>query len=311
MPVAMGRGMKRSAAPLLVAMLAGVASADPPHAAQAKVLSEYTHATDQIRTRAAEFPSTTYPEAAPCHDAIAAATRNGARPEDRLYAPEFAWRKPDGWAKDATGAYVQVKDALKICATYDALKRGIPTAITLLKSARSLESLGKVTPEIVGDTYGAQSIAAAEACIAAVDKALASGLPAELTYVLDRKEVALGRARVEICEAYLAAARPFAAASTAAKRAAHDKRAAPYRALGVKGERLKLFVDYDDTPFYAAGCRAEILDAKVLARATVLFHWLENSDGTHTIRKYVIKGDTYRTMETTYETQARAYAGCR
>jgi hypothetical protein len=48
------------------------------------------------------------------------------------------------------------------------------------------------------------------------------------------------------------------------------------------------------------------------AAAKVLFHWLENADGSHTIRKYSFKGHKLaRISEKTYSKAAKAYKGCK
>lgn len=59
------------------------------------------------------------------------------------------------------------------------------------------------------------------------------------------------------------------------------------------------------------GCE-KIDDVAVLAKATVLFQWLENANGTHTIRKYVFAGNAVKgKSDKTFRTEAAAYAGCR
>ena len=60
-----------------------------------------------------------------------------------------------------------------------------------------------------------------------------------------------------------------------------------------------------------ANCQ-RISDLKVLAKAKVLFHWLENADGTHTIRKYTFRGNTVSgPVSKTFKTAGAAQAACR
>jgi hypothetical protein len=89
-----------------------------------------------------------------------------------------------------------------------------------------------------------------------------------------------------------------------------EKVAPPYRALGIDGDRLRLFVQYANVSFRGRGCE-KIDDDAVLARQKYVYQWLENADGTHTIRKYTFKGNRYTVSEKRYLTEARAYAGCK
>jgi hypothetical protein len=134
--------------------------------------------------------------------------------------------------------------------------------------------------------------------------------PGDVAVKVDGKDVTLELGRADL-RGYLAKARTFSKAADTVRKAKFEQAAAPYRALGVKGERLDLFVFYSELGFYVAGCRSETRDRKTIAKARVLFHWLENPDGSHMIRKYVFSGNTVRTTEKTYARKAQAYAGCR
>jgi hypothetical protein len=89
-----------------------------------------------------------------------------------------------------------------------------------------------------------------------------------------------------------------------------EKVAPKYRELGIDGDRLRLFVEYDDVSFRGKKC-AIIEDLPALAKAKYVYQWLENSDGTHTIRKYTFKKNKYKVSEKTYKTEAKAYKGCK
>jgi hypothetical protein len=89
-----------------------------------------------------------------------------------------------------------------------------------------------------------------------------------------------------------------------------DKLAEKYRALGVAGDRLELFVEYDDVSFLGKKC-VGIDDIKKLVKAKAVYQWLDNSDGTITIRKYTFKKNKYKVSEKTYLTEAKAYKGCK
>ncbi len=52
-------------------------------------------------------------------------------------------------------------------------------------------------------------------------------------------------------------------------------------------------------------------DVAELAKAKVLIHWLENANGTHTIRHYTFNGNKVSKTEKSYITEAAATKGCR
>jgi hypothetical protein len=307
----MTRSMKTAAVVAFTLCSLGVAGADTPHGEQTRALMTFLSDTQQIRETGSQFAPRARPDEAKCSELLALVAKNGGRPEDRLYAGELEYYKAEGWAKDAKGAYVLVKDAPKICAAYGRMLRIQPVANTLHKTAQSLRTLGMVTPEEVGSTYGTQGVTAAEACMATVDKALKDGVAGDIAVKIDGKDMTLAEGRVQICEAYLAKAKTFAGAVDTAHKARYEKAAAPYRALGVKGERLELFTSNVEVGFYVAGCRTHVTDPKVIAKARALFHWLEMQDGTHLVRKYTFAGDKVRAVETTYARMDQAYKGCR
>jgi hypothetical protein len=228
---------------------------------------------------------------------------------DHLHNPSFAalsFARRDKW-----GDYITVADAPEVCARFRALKRSLPALAAIATAAHSLMVLTTTDPTTTGPGWGAGYAQDGAACLSEVDAAIADGVPADLSVPMSGATTTLAKARVEVCQAVIDEARKFDAAGEAMKKAAYERIAAPYRKLGVKGDRLELFVTYDATPFYGKGCTAEIHDIKKLVKAKVLFHWLINGDGTHTIRKYKIKGNRYSISEKTYDRESKAYRGCR
>ncbi len=99
----------------------------------------------------------------------------------------------------------------------------------------------------------------------------------------------------------------FIAVEYKAKQAERSKK---YEEAGIKGAKLALMVEYDDVYWRGKGCE-KIDDVAVLAKATRLYQWLENADGTHTIRTYLFAGNAVKgKSEKKYQTEAAAYRGC-
>lgn len=87
---------------------------------------------------------------------------------------------------------------------------------------------------------------------------------------------------------------------------------AKYSAVGIKGDRLEIFVYYDDLEgWYLKGCKKSTKDPKTMKKAKALFQWLTGDDGVITIRKYAFKGDKYKVTEKQFLTEAKAYKGCK
>jgi hypothetical protein len=306
-----------AAALAALALAASAASAGPePYESQNYTLSTFVSGSVALRqqgsTIVGDGPSMTE---ADCTKVITELKDAGAKPDARLhrtYTADELTMLGDLAKKDDKGVYVLVKDAPRICQQYASLKRALPGAQALLTYARGLDMLEMLPPEHVGDG-GAGALATAEQCAPALDEAIKKGAAtdAALTISTNLPPMTLEEARTKICGAYVDKAKSFTGAVEASRKAAYEKIAAPYIKLGVKGDRLELFVSYESAPFYDKGCKAEILDIKKLVKAKVLFHWLDASDGTITIRKYTIKGNSYKISEKTYDRQAQAYKGCR
>ena len=91
-------------------------------------------------------------------------------------------------------------------------------------------------------------------------------------------------------------------------KARREAREAELRAVGVGGNRLALFVEGGD--WYLPGCVLATDDAARLARARVLFQWVDERDGAITIRKLVFDGDEYSFSERTARGAEKARALC-
>jgi hypothetical protein len=166
------------------------------------------------------------------------------------------------------------------------------------------------------DGYGESIATLGRNCVAAIDAAVAAGAPASTSfdkkpYGTERGTMTFAEAR-PLCEQVAAFGDAFEKLVDEREGALRAQIVAKYEAAGAKGERLAFLVEWDSVYFYRKGCQYVIEDAAELATAKVLFHWLENPDGTHTIRKYTLKGDKLKsTSEKTYDRVSKAHAGCK
>ena len=73
------------------------------------------------------------------------------------------------------------------------------------------------------------------------------------------------------------------------ERARAEEKAAPYKAVGAKGDRLALLIDHIDYAMYGVG-GGELTTPKQLKAANIIFEVLHGDDGW-TVRRYLFKGD--------------------
>lgn len=115
----------------------------------------------------------------------------------------------------------------------------------------------------------------------------------------------------KVCDVLATVMPPFLADARAALAANSEKTAAPYTAVGIAGAKLALLVKYDGVEWRLVGGKVTD-DPAILAKASVLFQWLEADDPDdaryviHTIRKYRFKGNA---LVTSSEKQYRRKAG--
>jgi hypothetical protein len=161
--------------------------------------------------------------------------------------------------------------------------------------------------DIDGD--GERFVERGKACLTTVDAAIAAhGADAKVDIRGEKWTLGDGRTHCQALIDYGTALEPLIdGREEAARKALYGK----YEALGVKGDRLELFAYYDGTSWYMKGCQYTVDEIEDIVKAKVLFHWLDNSDGTITIRKYTFKKNTYKVKEKTVAKLAQAYKACR
>lgn len=169
-------------------------------------------------------------------------------------------------------------------------------------------------PPQAGEQYnlgaGKATAERGQACAVTVDQAIKAGnAPATKLRIRETDTTLIdGKKHCQAMIEYGTKLEELIVAAKAAKRAEIAKK---YEAEGAKGARLELLIEYDDVYWYGKGCGEKLDDPKTLAKAVMLFQWMENSDGTHTIRKYLFNGNAVKAKtERTFPTEAAAYKGC-
>lgn len=205
---------------------------------------------------------------------------------------------------------IPFSEAGAICTAYEA-KLKIATGLQSIKKSAAYMKDKKGPPtaeQAKGFNAGAGESTATlgKECLAAVDGLAKEGKP---TFRIEGVEVKLDELK-KTCQATIDYGTAFEGFIAAEKKAKRDEIAKRYTALGVAGAKLDLFVEYDDVYWRNTKCE-KVDDPQVLAKAKVLIHWLENSDGTQTIRRYTFNGNKFSKTEKSYLTEALAQRNCR
>lgn len=249
---------------------------------------------------------------AECRADIAAAKKAGAKDTDtgeispdrkRVLVPE---NLPKGYH---SGTYmIAVGDLGPICDAYEKAYEAGTLSATVLAAFELEEWMTLIKPEQGGSSTGMST--KPQACLDVIDARIKSGVAGSTVFKVEGKDITIDDARAS-CERILASAKEFEAAVAAREKADTATALEPYQKVGIKGARLELFASYHPMEWYLPGCTSSTGDPKKLKKAKKLFHWLTDSNGVITIRKYTFKGDKYKTSEKTYYSEAKAYKGCR
>ncbi len=242
---------------------------------------------------------------AQCTAAIAAAKKAGVTANDQLADYWILQIHPKKQERDGN-KFIVFSDAPWICENHAAALQLKRAAIAAKEAAASV-SQPRQKPE---DVSGNLDIITnhAKRCQKIVDEVAAVVGDKDVT--VQGKKYKLSGLGDAFCAPAVAAAEAYVAKVKEVRAAKAAEISAKYEKLGVKGDRLALFIEYDNV--YFRGKKCEIIDdIKKLVKAKYVYQWLENSDYTHTIRKYTFKGDKYKVSEKTYNTEAKAYKGCK
>jgi len=241
-----------------------------------------------------------------CFDAL-----KGLGKDAKLYA-DYAWKEADA-KKDGDKTYLTPALADGVCKKYETTYHHEYAEAALVAAWQQQDMMKRPLEELYDGDIGRIGIAGDE-CTKRVDAALAAGIDAGETIESERygmPALKLGDGKATYCQPAADFAVKIAADKKAAEKAKYDQTVALYKKAGIKGKRLELFVEYHPMEWWLPGCSSSTTDPKKMKKAKKLFHWLTDSSGYITVRTYAFKGDKYKVTEKTYDTEAKAYRGCR
>ena len=264
-------------------------------------LTVYALAVETATSRGADADYSFLAERSKCDGWIAAAVKAGASDDTRLHDSE--WPKDLPSYQDGSITLAAARD---VCDAYATWRLRVKAAATVKKAVEGLAmgDSGGWIPYDAGDT--------AKTCLAQIDDLDAASRSVAVKIGDGTMTLEDGRA---VCE-QLAGAAAKQSAGFAAEDA--DKKAAieeKYRKAGMKGARLKLFVDNElnggGFAWYAKGCSTEVTDLKKLAKAKKLFQWTNGASGGTLVTRYTFKGSKYREEQREFFVVENAYAWCK
>ncbi len=253
-----------------------------------------------------------YLAAPKCMDLVAAAKKAGVADGDNI---EGYWDRHPKAVKVANSnkTTITLAEAVWVCEQWDRRLATEPTAIYIRFAVTyQKDNPNDYAPEKVAmysKGAGDASIKRGQKCIAGIAELDKAGMANDTLVLADGSSITFADGKAA-CEYVIGHATRFNATIAEAHGAKRGEIAAKYEKLGVKGDRLELFIEYDNVSFRGKKCEI-IDDIKKLVKAKYVYQWLENSDYTHTIRKYTFKGNKYKVSEKTYTTEAKAYKGCK
>ena len=249
-------------------------------------------------------------QAGACAKAVGEEKKAGAKPGDTI-AGDF---KGHPKAKESGGQFsIPFSEAAAICDAHEA-KLAIALGHEAIRKSVSYMKDKKGAPtaaDAAGFNSGAAdtTVAMGKACLATIDAMIKDGAAPTSTF-----QVETGAAKLEdlkkTCQAAIDYGMAFNAHIAEAQKAKLAEKAKKYEAAGIKGAKLALMIEYDDVYWRNTKCE-KTDDVAELAKAKVLIHWLENADGTQTIRRYTFNGGKVSKTEKKYLTEAAAQRGCR
>jgi hypothetical protein len=259
---------------------------------------EWTSTVDQMKEL--DAPSA-------CFDAL-----KGLGADTKIYA-DWAWKVKDVKKDASDKAYLSPAQADAVCKEYERTYH-YEYAEAALVEAWQQDNMMKRPMEDQFEVEVARVGLAGEECAKRVDGALAAGIGSDESIESTRygmPALKLGDGKATYCQPAIDYAAKRAAEMAAAAKAKLEKTVALYKKAGIKGARLALFVEYHPMEWWLPGCTSSTTDPKKMKKAKKLFHWLTDSAGYVTVRTYAFKGDKYKITEKTFDSEAKAYRGCR
>lgn len=124
-------------------------------------------------------------------------------------------------------------------------------------------------------------------CAAAADRGVKLGF-GDIEY---RDGIFIDQAKEKICDKLASSAKTFAADVEKAAREAEEAAAAPFKAVGIKGDKLHICASYANRTF--RGKRGVELSPAQVKKSNLLFFWSgpDTSSGLYYLQRYAFKGD--------------------
>jgi len=274
----------------------------------AERLLGFGHAVAEMKSKGVEVAGHGFLDPAPskCTDALAEAEKAGATDETRLVASGWPDTLPSYQYHSSAGSSISLAAARDVCADYAVWKPAVKAAVAVQTAQSYLRNLD------ADASLGSYAVAEGKTCLEAIEGLGAASL--EVAVKIGEATMTLEEGRT-LCQRLVdlgGKASKQQAAAAGAKRAEIE---AKWKKVGMKGDRLKLFVENEldggGFPWYAKGCTTEITDPKKLAKAKTLFMWTAGANGGTLVSKYVFKGNKYKETAREYFDDAKAYRGCK
>lgn len=284
----------------LIAMTGGAARAELDEAGKEieRGLAEFQSATQAGKDSGESVAHYFHRPVADCHALVARGKELGIKPSQEM------WGSPDKYL---------FKRAGEKCDEYGVWKQLVEAAAYLTEARTHHQiALGMKPGEVSGEwaqNYGKVG----SDCLVEIDRRIAAGLATDLPVKIGGEERTIADARATYCQGLVDWAGGFAAETERVRAEELAKITAKYTKYGIKGDRLALLVDSDNTYFYGKGCDEVITDIAKLAKAKVLFYWTELAYGAGWgVRRYQFKGhklvkESYRE----FSRQEAAYKWCK
>jgi hypothetical protein len=301
----MSRLVRTACVTVSLAPLLWVASAPPVHAeqkqeAQGEVIAKLRSYLADIES-AKEYGNRAAPEFRAALQACAATVERGRQlginPRELIDGEHGHW---PFWRAD------------EVCQAWRMWRQLTFALVEVAQAASALGVLGALEPGAVGDEVVAHIARPAQACFAAIDAAVATGAPADISLPVDAVPRTLAGARVEVCSALAQLAARFTDETKRLREAAAAALAEKYRAAGIDGDKLKIILANGEVmPLLGRGCADVVYDPKALAAATLLVQRTNPANGNQGIRKLRFRGNRLlRTEYREFSSVERAFAWC-
>lgn len=306
----------RTSALLSVALVAGVTSAARADdtAAAKKALETVNPVVNWLQAMRTEAGATDgaagRPSEKACHDAAAAARKAGLEDDAKLYADGLL-TLDDAKYDDQHQPYLALGDLDALCTEYGKWILIVPAAAAQATALQQASFYATQDASSYPAATGKELLATSKTCRETTQKAIAAGAPDDWKTTEHGTQLTLAEGLDQACKALEDIAAKWGVETGGQDRANEAAIRDRYKALGVAGARLDLYVQNDNTYWLGKGCQ-KITDPKRLVKAKVLFQWWDAADGTITIRKYTFAGNAVKSVTNkTYALPDKAQRGCK